>query len=166
MSQRERLLGRRLPPTEVIIRVEFGPAADAAEAEHRDAVHALTNLRLAGLDVADAEGRAATARAALVPFCEVLQVHPIAADLFEQLVGDHPPSEEQRRRGDQWNTATFAPALLAACIGVDEVDPMTEKDWREWWTTPRAAAAGELGKLFDTCLQVNDRSPDVQVGKG
>lgn len=166
MSQRERLLGRRLPPTEVVIRVEFGADAEAADAEHRDATTTVTNLRLMGVDASEAEVRVAAAREALLPFCEVLQVHPIAADLFEQLVGDHPPTDEQRARGDQWNVNTFAPALLAACIGQDEVDPMTEKDWREWWTTPRAAAAGELGKLFDTCLQVNDRSPDVQVGKG
>lgn len=168
MSQRERLLGRRIPPTPVAIRVDFSAEADAAYAEHEAASRALQMAEFRGADLDAERARVDAAKAAIEPYLEVLLVAPVAPDLHDDLIGAHPPTDEQRKQGAQWDTDTFMPALLAACIGQElpEGERMAEKDWAEWASTASASASGELVTLFQTCVTVNDRSPDVRVGKG
>lgn len=168
MSQRDRLLGRRIPPTTVTLRVDFSPAADAAFVELEQAEHALRVAELHAVDPVAARERVEQAKTALDPFLERLTVAPLAADRYEELVGEHPPTDAQRSQRQTWNTVSFVPALLAACIGQDlpEDERMTEKDWAEWASTASASASGELVTLFNACIRANDRSPDVQVGKG
>ena len=167
MSQRERLLGRRVPPTPVAIRVDFSPAADAAFAAHEEAVRDLRNAELRTADLEQVRARVAEAKAALEPYQEVLLVSPIAANEYDELIGQHPPTDQQRELGYAWNPDGFVPALLAACIGQElpETERMSEKDWIDWTTTASAGVSGELVTLYQTCLQINDRSIDVHVGK-
>lgn len=161
MSQRDRLLGRRIPPTPVRIRIDYTtPGVEVLFAELAAARHA------SDASTPQGQARVAAAQAACDPYCEVLLVAPIPPDEYDALVSEHPPSEPQREQGHLWNPDTFWPALLAACIGQGAVDPMTEKDWAEWGRIPGAAASGEISLLFQTCLDVNDRSPDMHVGKG
>jgi hypothetical protein len=168
MSQRERLLARRVPPTRVAIRVDFSPESDVAFAAHEVALRDLQTAEFRSADLSAARVRVEEARAGLEPFQEVLLVSPLAAHEYEQLVSEHPPTEQQRGKGHAWNTDSFVPALLAACIGqgLPEGERMTEKDWIDWTTTASAGVSGELVTLFNACLTANDRSPDVQVGKG
>lgn len=168
MSQRERLLGRRVPPTPVAIRVDFSSEADVAFAAHERALQDLRTAEFRGGDLDEARARVAETKAALAPHQEVLHVAPIAPSEYDALIGEHPPTKEQREQGATWNTETFLPALLAACIGQDlpPTERMSEKDWIDWTTTASAGVSGELVVLYQTCLRVNDRSPDVHVGKG
>lgn len=165
MSQRERLLGRRLPPTTVRIRVDFSTESDSIRAELESAQRALAEAVTAE-EVASARQRVDTCQARWDACHEVLTVNPLAPHAYDELISAHPPTDEQRDHGFEWNPDTFVPALLAACIGQDADDPMTEQDWAEWISTPQAAASGEVALLVHTCIQVNDRSPDIQVGKG
>jgi len=160
VSQRDRLLGRRLPPTPVRIRIDYTtPGVNGL-------VAALASARAAAdADTDEGQSRILAAEAATAPYFEVLLVAGIPPDRYDELVSEHQPTDEARKAGHQWATS-FVPALLAACIGQDAVDPMSEKDWIEWMRIPGAAASGEITLLFQTCLDVNDRSPDVMVGKG
>lgn len=168
MSQRERLLARRIPPERVTIRVDFSAEADEAFAAHESALRDLAEDQARGADLVAARARVEEARAALAPFQEVLVVTAMAPAEYEALVGEHPPTDDQQKLSYAWNPESFVPALLAACIGSDlpVEDRMSEKDWIDWITTTSAAAAGELTALYAACLRVNDRAPDLHVGKG
>lgn len=167
MSQRDRLLGRRIPPTPVAIRIDFGPDADAAYAEHESALRDLETAEARGADYATAKALVDETRAALAPFQEVLQVSPIPPSVYDALIDEHPPTDEQREQGYTWNPDTFGPAMLAACIGQDLApdERMSEKDWIDWASTA-AAGHAEYVLLVNTCLAVNDRTLNVHVGKG
>jgi len=168
MSQRERLLGRRIPPERVTIRVDFSDAADVAYAEYESALRDLQLAESRNADLTDARARLAESSAALAEFQEVLVVSPIPPADYEALIGEHPPTEQQQALNYRWDPDGFIPALLAACIGQElpPEDRMSEKDWLDWTTTAAVGAAGEVMALFAACLRVNDRSLDVHVGKG
>lgn len=168
MSQRDRLLGRRIPPTPVAIRVDFSPEADAAFAAHETAQQErdLAETRNAGLSEADT--RLAETKAALAAYQEILQVSPLPPSLYDELIGEHPPTDEQRAQHYSWNPDTFGPALLAACIGQElpDAERMSEKDWIAWAAGTASAGHAEYVLLVNTCLEVNDRTLNVHVGKG
>jgi hypothetical protein len=167
MSQRERLLGRRVPPTRVAIRVDFSPEADAAFAAHEEAVRDLRTAEFRTADLEQIRARVAETKAALAQYQEILLVSAVAANEYDELIGAHPPTDKQREDGFVWNPDTFVPALLAACIGQElpEAERMSEKDWIDWTTTASAGVSGELVALYQACLQVNDRRIDMHVGK-
>jgi|SRR5690606_586446 len=167
MSLRERLLGRRVPPTPVALRTDFSPEADAAYDEHEAALRALDDAQTRGVDLDAARARVERAWAALDPFQVELLLTPLPPAVYDELIGDHPPTDEQRAQGYQWNPDTFGPALLAACVG-RELPPeerMSEDDWREF-ARSGAAGHGEYVVLVNTALAVNDRTVSVHVGKG
>lgn len=168
MSQRERMLGRRIPPTPVAIRVDFGPDADAAYAAHEEALRDLQIAETRGADLTTARARVDETKAALADYQEILHISALPPAVYDELIGEHPPTDEQRAKNYQWNPETFAPALLAACIGQDLPDEerMSEKDWIDWTTLTAAAQNGEFVMLVNTCLEVNQRTIDVHVGKG
>lgn len=166
MSKRDRLLARRLPPSRVQLRVDFSPEADRAYELLGDAERAVHFAEAAGSGVDVARSQLAAAREAVGEYAEVLTISTLPADQYEQLLVEHPPTAEQRTTGAAWNTTTFVPALLAACVDVDEDDPMTAEDWAAFSSTPNQAAAGELTALFNACLTANYRTLDEHVGKG
>lgn len=165
MSRRERLQARRLPPTPVTIRTDFSDAADAAFAEVGVASQALLEAHQSGVPAHAAQQRLDDAQEATAGFVETLQAHPIPPHEYEELIAEHPPSEKDRKDGAQWDYATFAPALLAACMDRGTDDQMSAEDWAAD-IKAGVYAAGEVATLFRACLTVNDRSPDVRVGKG
>lgn len=165
MTRRERLRARRLPSTPVTVRTDFGEAADAAFAEVGAARQRVLDARAAGLPVGEAQAVLEQAETATEPFVEVLQVHPIPPREYDDLLTAHPPSAEQQKQGHIWNLATFGPALLAACVDRGTDDQLSEAEWVED-IDAGVYAPGELTRLLQTCIDVNDRAPDVQVGKG
>lgn len=159
MSQRERLLRRRRPPVSVDIRVDFSPEADAAFVAVEQAER---ELRMAPLPSHRDAARAKLeeAKTATGLFVETLQVSPIPAPTYEALIAENPPTEDNRARGLIWNPDTFAPALLAACVGQElpESERMTEKDWLDWLSIAGAGLSGDVIRLFQACLQVNGQA--------
>lgn len=79
---------------------------------------------------ANAEAAEADAQAADEAFTaasEVIIFRQLPRPVYEALVKAHPPTEEQAAEGADWNSETFAPALVSASA----VDPMTVEDATE-----------------------------------
>jgi hypothetical protein len=162
VSERERLLGRQLPATPFRLQVDHTPAANTAAGELDAARRAVQLAKDHGDDMLSATTRLDAAVDAYEPYCLVLYVRVIPADLYEQIELEHPPSPDQAARGYQWDPATFAPALLEACVDGD----MTADDWAEMRRVGGRVATGEINALINLCLAVNDRTPDPYLGKG
>lgn len=164
MTRRERLRARRVPPIPVTIRTGFTPAADEAFAEVERAQQALFAAQASGARLGEAEARLVAAREATAELVETFQVGMVPPPDYDGLIGDNPPSEEQRKAGAMWDHATFVPALLAACVDQGTEDQLSAAEWAAD-IKDGVYASGELARLFDACLTVNDRSLDVRVGK-
>jgi|GEM_PF-4153497 len=96
---------------------------------------------------------------------EQIQLRALPAADWEALVQLHSPSEQDAARGAAWDVHTFRPALLAASVVTDAgEDPLSEQDWADLiaghWMT-----AGEVNTLFNVACTLNDRTPDVSLGK-
>lgn len=169
MGLKDRFAARQRPRETFPLRMDFGPESEDAEREFARASAELAEARAAGwTDLGALQRRVEAAREARNTFYEFLEVVALSPREFDDLVGEHPPSEEQRAKAKTqgrpepiWNTDTFVPALLAACIESD----MSADDWAEL-TSKGPVASGEVGALFSAALQVNDRTPDPSVGKG
>ncbi len=97
---------------------------------------------------------------------EPVELRALPADEFEVLMGEHPPTAEQRKVGAGWNEATFLPALLARSeVPLDGEGPLT---WQEWadLLSPKRMPFGERAHLIDTALTLNDRAPTASTGNG
>ena len=76
---------------------------------------------------------------------------------YRALLDEHPPVKE----GADWNGDTFPPALLTASA----IDPVLTLEqatemWAEW-------EAGEMGRLFLACWQLNEQTAGVGfIGPG
>jgi hypothetical protein len=96
---------------------------------------------------------------------ETITQRALTASEWEALVGLHPPATADAARGAAWDVATFRPALLAASVVSPEgEEPLSEQDWAELIATARMTA-GEVNALFNGACLLNDRAPDVTVGK-
>lgn len=162
-SLREALARKRQRETFYDVLVDDPTAAeeqhDAARQEFR-----LATLRH-GQDSEEAKAAQAKvdeARAALSACSYRLTFHNLAPDVFEALVAAHPPSKEQQDDGDQWNAATFTPALVAACA-VDS--DMTEQEWIDELNSDRWSVADRNG-VFLAALSCNISPRSVTVPKG
>lgn len=144
MSLRERLAQRKPPSVVVRLRVEDDTAARAE----------LVSAQAGG------DGPRIQAAQDAVDACyEPLVITALPPAEWEALVDAHPPTEEQKKRGNTWfNPVTFYPALLAACVEGDE----TEDDWADF-TTKGSLSLGESNALITAALEVNQRSPDPGV---
>lgn len=87
---------------------------------------------------------------------EHVVITALPATEFEVLVDTHPA---QSGEDTPWHTATFRPALLAACIDAD----MSAGDWDRFFRT--AGTQGDLYGLFSACLEVNNRTPSPTLPK-
>jgi hypothetical protein len=74
----------------------------------------------------------------------------IGAEEYDELLAQHPPSQEQKKKGLNYNPRSFAPALLSQVC----VDPeMSEAQWAGLWKSPDWNR-GELQKLFMEAVDV------------
>lgn len=167
MSLRDRLRARQLP-TETV-RLPLDPAAYArAERELDAATWALEEARArASVDVAELRARVASARE-VFDACEVetVTVRALPPAEWEALLDEHPPTDEQRAAGAQWNLHSFRPALLAASVVPADGDEPSGLDEWEQFAKDGTLAAGELNALFNTAVSLNLRAPSSAVGKG
>lgn len=80
----------------------------------------------------------------------VMKVRSINTKVYDDLVGDHPPTKEQKAEGSPYNLDTFGPALLAKCtfepeVSFEEAESLWSSD--DW-------SRGELLDWFMACLDV------------
>lgn len=175
MGLKDRFAARRLPRVTVPLRMDFSPESDTALREFTTAEAALSDAKLRNVpDLTGLERRVERARAALAPFYERLVVRALTPDEMDALVAEHPPTEEQKAKAKErggeasWNPTTFAPALLGACVSTED-DPdkpaMSVEDWAGI-VSSGPVSGGEIRYLISTALDINDRSPDPDLGKG
>lgn len=164
-SLKARLAGRQRPTLVYPLLVD----ADA----HVEAVTALDEAVRAWRQVAlrddnDSERLAAqstvdAARAAVDACFEQIRLQAMPPAEYERLIAAHPPTDEQRGKGEIWNPDSFRAALLAACTAGD----MTEQDWAEF-LAERCSTAERQG-LFVAALAVNEQervAESLTVPKG
>ena len=97
---------------------------------------------------------------------EQITLRALPAPEWEALVALHPASAEDQAKGAGWDVTTFRPALLAAAVVTAEGDePLSEQDWAELIALG-VMTAGEVNLLFNTACVLNDRAPDLSLGKG
>lgn len=85
----------------------------------------------------------------------------IGSEEYDDLLGEHPPTGEQRKKGLNHNPNTFAPALLARVC----VEPaMAEEEWSDIWQSPDWNR-GELQKMYMEAVDVCSSGADVPFTK-
>ena len=147
MSLRDRLAKGTRPRVTYPLRVEDDTAARS---------------ELAAATASGDEERITLAREAVDACYEQVAIVALPPAEMEELLGQHPPSDSQRKDGAIFDRVTFVPALLAACVESD----VTEDDWREYTSTIGPMTPGEVNALFNTAWDLNYRAPDPWVGKG
>lgn len=156
------LQGRQLPTAQVPIPRD--PAAHAAaEGEVEAATRELQVARSRGVeDMAPYVAAVEAAQQALdSQVAIVFTARCIPPGEWEELAAAHPPTAEQRKQGWQWNVSTFRAALLEVAV-----EPaMSEHQWHAVAETGKVGL-GELDLLFGTVVQLNNRQPQVNTGKG
>lgn len=102
-----------------------------------------------------ADLKAKPARTRVIPIQigeEVVEitVRAINTIAYDTLVGEHPPTKEQKAEGSPYNLDTFGPALISRCT----VEPVISgEDADELWSSDDWAR-GELLDWFMACLDV------------
>lgn len=158
MSLREQLLARQLPKATVTLRMDWSTEVDQAE---RELESARQTLQRSGEPDSDTEGRVAELETRVGEAYYQVQLKTIPPADMEALWAAHRPSEEEQKNGAQW-APTFGPAVLAATV-VDS--GLTEADWAALMTGDQLTS-GEISVLVQTALMINNRAPDITVGKG
>lgn len=162
-----RLKARQLPRTVAYLQIEF---SDELEAAQRDLAEATRDLRRAQdrndeFLIGQAQTRVDRAQARVDEGFAEIPLRALPPAEFEELMLAHPATDAQKDRQPNatFNPDTLIPALLAACA---EVDGMGLDDWTDLVGKSGSVTAGEKAALFEAAMQINDRSPEVRVGKG
>lgn len=155
MSLKDDLSGRRRPSTPYTIQLT-DPSESAAALNQAQRM-----LRQAEIkdDKAELKKRrtAVTRATAKVQECfRVFEIAALEADVYEDLIEDHPPTPEQIEKAGkgpderpEWNDKTFYPALLEACVD----DDMTTEDWTGFL---KRMSRGERRQLQYTLVAINE----------
>jgi hypothetical protein len=161
------LAGRELPTVTVPVPTDASAYA-AAERELAAAAQALLTAHQSGETDLEAE-RAAYGRAAAaldeVP-TRRLTLRALPADVWDELVEAHPPTDEERAKGASWAVKTFRPVLIAASVQAEAgEEPLSAEEWTDAVSAGHLTL-GELNRLFDEAISLNGRAPRVSTGKG
>ncbi|MFF9478065.1 hypothetical protein [Streptomyces sp. NPDC014733] len=113
---------------------------------------------LAERQSADADSARDQALAALDEASEFLTFRALPRPVLEELISEHPPTEQQAEEGAIFNPDTFPVALVAAA-SVDGMSPEEAEELLNGWSAPDANA------LWDAAWQVQQQSR-VELGKG
>lgn len=142
-------------------------AVETAARDQRLAAAALENAKflrdkaetsLATARLADADEALTAATEAADAATIVLTFRALPRREYEDLVKEHPPTEEQAEEGDDLNLETFGPAIVSAA----SVDGMTLEDAQDYmanWSEAEATA------LFNAAFQIQ-RTSRMELGKG
>jgi hypothetical protein len=141
------------------------PIADPTEAA-AELEEARGRLVLAGVGgrgdedvMAKLKADVATAQAKVDQCFEKIRLHALTGAQFEELLGEHPPTEADEAKDLAHHDATFLPALLTACCdngwGLD--------DWNDELVE---LSVGERNELRQIVTHLNTRSWSSQIPKG
>lgn len=133
---------------------------EAEQAARRARFVAEANPRdeLAAHQASDADAARDQALAVLDAASEFLAFRALPRPVLEELIGEHPPTEQQAEEGAVFNADTF-PAALVAAASLDGMSPEEADELLNGWSTPDANA------LWDAAWQIQQESR-VELGKG
>ncbi|MFD8379111.1 hypothetical protein ACFV2X_11325 [Streptomyces sp. NPDC059679] len=97
------------------------------------------------------------AKAALDAASDFLTFRALPRPVLEELIAQHPPTEQQNKEGAVFNPDTF-PAALVAAASVDGMSREEAEELLNTWSAPDANA------LWDAAWQVQQESR-VELGK-
>lgn len=92
----------------------------------------------------------------------VLVFKAISAKAYDKLLGDHPPTAQQKLQGNSFNLDTFGPAIIAAvCTDPDLTEDEAKAIWEsEDWSR------GEIMTLFNHAVEICNQGMDVPFSVG
>lgn len=170
MSLKDELNARELPSAEYAIQRKD---PSEAQAELEKAARALRQAEIRGDKTPEHKADLKRCKAAVtrakkkVESCfTVITIRAIETDQYEDLISDHPPTDEQLAEAGkdpadrpEWNEDTFYPALLAACVDGD----MTAGDWADF--LEHKLSRGERRQLMYALIAVNEneRMPESMM---
>ncbi|MGD6751942.1 hypothetical protein [Streptomyces sp. BH105] len=106
----------------------------------------------------EADTARAQALEALDAASEFLTFRALPRPVLEELISEHPPTEQQAEQGAIFNADTF-PAALVAAASVDGMSREEAEELLNGWSAPDANA------LWDAAWQIQQESR-VELGKG
>ncbi|WP_406722901.1 hypothetical protein OG968_24200 [Streptomyces althioticus] len=139
------------------LRQRYEEAEQAARRAHFVA-EANPGEELAERQAADADAKRDQALAVLDAASEFLTFRALPRPVLEELIGEHPPTEQQAEEGAIFNADTF-PAALVAAASVDGMCRQEAEELLNGWSAPDAHA------LWDAAWQIQQESR-VELGKG
>ncbi|MBT2366174.1 hypothetical protein J7E88_12860 [Streptomyces sp. ISL-10] len=133
---------------------------DAEQAARRARFVAEANPgdELATSQYAEADSARDQALAALDAASEFLTFRALPRPVLEELISEHPPTEQQTEEGAIFNADTF-PAALVSAASVDGMSREEAEELLDGWSAPDANA------LWDAAWQIQQESR-VELGKG
>ncbi|MGW0542328.1 hypothetical protein ACWD0D_18715 [Streptomyces griseoincarnatus] len=132
--------------------------AEQAARRARFVAEANPGDELAASQYADAESARDQALAALDAASEFLTFRALPRPVLEELISEHPPTEQQAEDGAIFNADTF-PAALVSAASVDGMSRDEAEELLNGWSAPDANA------LWDAAWQIQQESR-VELGKG
>lgn len=129
------------------------------QAQHKVAPSAAAKKKVtAAKTVATKAAKAVTAaEKAVAEYTMLITVQPMPPQEYRDLKDEHRPTDPAKlAKGDEWEEATFAPALIAASLTPDQ--PVTPDDVPDLWGTVTLA---ERSIVFLTCYSLNETVPDL-----
>lgn len=84
---------------------------------------------------------------------------PIASTEYDDLIALHPPRDQDKENGLNFNAETFPPVLIAA----SSYDPEISVDEAEGMFDDPAWNAGELVRLWNAALAANNETGDIPL---
>ena len=145
--------------------VESHVADEAAAAFSRHSERLVFATFSGDADLADSvRGEAERAKADLEKCFYWIRFQGLPEADFDALVNEHPPTDEQRARGEKWNPETFPYALLVACI-LDDDSGMDADEWKAELGSPRWTRSDRVA-LLRTVYDANQREFSHGIPKG
>ncbi|WP_442737924.1 hypothetical protein ACQUSN_07395 [Streptomyces pseudogriseolus] len=132
--------------------------AEQAARRARFVAEANPGDELAERQAADADSVRDQALAALDAASEFLTFRALPRPVLEDLISEHPPTDQQAEEGAIFNADTF-PAALVSAASVDGMSHQEAEELLNGWSAPDANA------LWDAAWRIQQESR-VELGKG
>ena len=86
-----------------------------------------------------------------------VKIQAIGSTEYDALIESHQPTAAQKKKNNVYNTETFAPALIAACV----IEPNLSLEEAKELYHSSTWASGEIGGLFIDCMKLCNEGLDI-----
>lgn len=157
MALNKQAMRRKKPITDE----HFVPADDAQAARLKFAEQKLSLARFTGQEVEEAQAELETVQAEVRETGLSFKIVSVGRLRWEQLLREHPPTDEQKAEHDStFNADTFWPALFAEAIE-GELSP---EDWVEDFFDSENWGPAEIKELRDKVMTAHTSTRVAELG--